>query len=63
MKDKYTDSAQEAIRLAKQASAHNRQNYTGSEHLLLGLIAEKEGAASRILRENEVTLERIQQMI
>ena len=63
MKDRYTSSAKEAIRLAQSASRHNKQNYTGSEHLLLGLIAEPEGAASRILKENDVTLERIQQMI
>ena len=39
MKENYTKNAQEAIRLAKSASRHNKQNYTGTEHLLLGLIA------------------------
>ena len=39
MRENYTKNAQEAIRLAKNASRHNKQNYTGTEHLLLGLIA------------------------
>ena len=38
----------EAIRLAKSASRHNKQNYTGTEHLLLGLIAEPDGVASKV---------------
>lgn len=59
----YTKSAQEAIRLAKSASKQSKQNYTGTEHLLLGLIAESDGVASRVLRENGVTLERLKDMI
>ena len=39
MKKDYTKNALEAIRLAKSASKHSKQNYTGSEHLLMGLIA------------------------
>ena len=63
MKKDYTDNAQEAIRLAKSASKQNKQNYTGSEHLLLGLIAEPDGVASKVLRDNNCTLERVSDMI
>ena len=63
MRDNYTKNAQEAIRLAKSASRHNKQNYTGTEHLLLGLIAEPEGVASKVLRDNNCTLERLNDMI
>lgn len=63
MRDNYTKSAQEAIRLAKSASRHNKQNYTGTEHLLLGLIAEPDGVASKVLRDNNCTLERLNDMI
>lgn len=63
MRENYTKNAQEAIRLAKSASKQSKQNYTGTEHLLLGLIAESDGVASRVLRENGVTLERLQDMI
>ena len=63
MKDNYTKSAKEAIRLAKSASRHSKQNYTGTEHLLLGLIAEPDGVASKVLRDNNCTLERLSDMI
>ena len=63
MKKDYTANAQEAIRLAKSTSRQNKQNYTGSEHLLLGLIAEPDGVASKVLRDNNCTLERISDMI
>ena len=63
MRENYTKSAQEAIRLAKSASKHNKQNYTGSEHLLLGLIAEPDGVASKVLRDNNCTLDRLSDMI
>ena len=63
MRDNYTRNAQEAIRLAKSASRHNKQNYTGTEHLLLGLVAEPDGVASKILRDNNCTLERLKDMI
>ena len=63
MRENYTKNAQEAIRLAKSASRHNKQNYTGTEHLLLGLIAEPEGVASKVLRDNNCTLERLNDMI
>ena len=63
MKKDYTPNALEAIRLAKSASKQNKQNYTGTEHLLLGLIAEPDGVASKVLRDNNCTLERIGDMI
>ena len=63
MKKDYTKNALEAIRLAKSASKHNKQNYTGSEHLLMGLIAEPDGVASKVLKDNNCTLERVGDMI
>ena len=63
MKDNYTNSAKEVLRLAHLASRNSGQNYTGTEHLLQGLAMEKEGVASRVLRENEVTAEQLQKLI
>ena len=63
MRENYTPNALEAIRLAKSASKHSKQNYTGTEHLLLGLIAEPDGVASKVLSENNCTLERLHDMI
>ena len=63
MKDNYTPNAQAALRAARNASKKAKQNYTGTEHLLLGLAREPDGVASRILRDNGVTAERLQEMI
>ena len=63
MKKEYTANALEAIRLAKSTSKQNKQNYTGTEHLLLGLIEEPDGVASKVLRDNNCTLERVGDMI
>ena len=63
MKQNYTDSAREVLKLAKSAAQENKQNYIGTEHLLMGLIREPEGVASRILSENLVTEARIREML
>jgi ATP-dependent Clp protease ATP-binding subunit ClpC len=39
------------------------KTYVGTEHLLLGLLLEDEGAAARMLRKREVTLEKVRHEI
>ncbi len=63
MKDNYTSSGLASLRAAKNASRKANQNYTGTEHLLLGLATEPDGVASRILAENGVTGKRLEEMI
>ena len=63
MKDKYTKNAEAALKAAKEASRKTRQNYIGTEHLILGLAQEPDGVASKILAENGVTRERLEEMI
>ena len=63
MKDNYTKNALAALRAAKSASKKAKQNYIGTEHVILGLAQEPEGVASRILAENGVTGNRLQEMI
>ncbi len=55
MQQQFTTQAEEALQLATKATKEFRQKYIGSEHLLLGLIREKEGVASNVLQENGVT--------
>ncbi|MBR2122321.1 MAG: ATP-dependent Clp protease ATP-binding subunit [Lachnospiraceae bacterium] len=50
-------------KLAKSAAMEHKQNYIGTEHLLMGLIREPDGVASRILTENLVTEARITEML
>ena len=63
MKDNYTKNAQAALKAAKNASRSASQNYIGTEHLIMGLALEPEGVASRILLENGVSAQRLQEMI
>ena len=47
---RFTQRAQEALRLAQQCAAQLGHGYVGSEHLLLGLAREGGGVAARVLR-------------
>ncbi len=60
MFEEYTKQARTALTLARRMSEELHQNYTGSEHLLMGLLKEGTGLASRVLVMNKVTLESIQ---
>ena len=59
----YTRSAQEVLRLAAEAAREAGSGYIGTEHLLVGMVQEPDGVASRILRENGLTQEKLQQMM
>ena len=63
MKDKFTKNARAALNGAKNASKKAKQNYIGTEHLILGLAQEPDGVASRILAENGVTAAHLEEMI
>ena len=52
---KFTAGAEEVLRLSQEAAGELGHSYVGSEHLLLGLIREKEGIASRVLQESGLT--------
>jgi len=47
--ERYTEGARRALALAQESAKDMGHNYVGSEHLLLGLIREKSGAASKTL--------------
>lgn len=53
--NKFTDHAEEALRLAQEAASELGHGYVGSEHLLLGLIREEEGVAHSVLLEAGLT--------
>ena len=48
MRNKFTKQAQTALTLAKAAAIDFELGYIGTEHLLLGLLSETEGAAGRV---------------
>lgn len=53
----YARGAKKAVELALREAAELRQGALGTEHLLLGLVAERRGLAARVLSEHGVTLE------
>lgn len=54
---RFTERAQKAILLAQEEAKKFNHNYVGTEHLLLGLIAEDQGIAATSLKEMGVTLD------
>ena len=65
--DRCSEGAKKALALAQDAARSMGHNYVGSEHLLLGLINEGEGAAARALAAFNITadgvLERSEQLV
>lgn len=63
MQSQFTDKAKNALLLAGRAAKSLHQNYTGTEHILLGLIREKAGVAAKVLCDNGAKEETIREMI
>jgi ATP-dependent Clp protease ATP-binding subunit ClpC len=57
MFERFTDQARRVVVLAQEEARMLGHNYIGTEHLLLGLLAEGEGTAARALRSMEISLE------
>ena len=59
----YTKSAKRVLQEAKRVAVAFEHEYIGSEHILLGLCKEKNGVAAKVLAENEVLAEKIEDLI
>ena len=57
MFERFTERARKVVVLAQEEAKRLGHNYIGTEHLLLGLIKEKEGVAARALHTANVTLD------
>ncbi|MBR3181116.1 MAG: ATP-dependent Clp protease ATP-binding subunit [Eggerthellaceae bacterium] len=53
--EKFTDKARKVLVLAQDEARGLHQPYVGTEHLLLGLIKEREGLAAQALERLEIT--------
>ncbi len=67
MKDQYTDKAKQALKYAEKISKELGHSYTGTEHILLGLIKQKDSLAGSVLAgfyvEEDKVLDYIDQLI
>ncbi|MBQ2984789.1 MAG: ATP-dependent Clp protease ATP-binding subunit [Clostridia bacterium] len=57
--ERFTEGARRALALAQESAKNMGHNYVGSEHLLLGLIREEEGAASRALMQLGISAQEV----
>jgi len=54
----YTPRVKKVVALAQKEARQLNHNYVGTEHILLGLLREGEGAAARILKALDVDIEK-----
>ncbi|MDR0500772.1 MAG: ATP-dependent Clp protease ATP-binding subunit [Coriobacteriales bacterium] len=57
--DRFTDKARSVLALAQDEARGLKQSYVGTEHLLLGLLREKDGLAHAALESLNVTYEEV----
>ncbi|MEM7165203.1 MAG: ATP-dependent Clp protease ATP-binding subunit [Planctomycetota bacterium] len=60
---RFTPHAKRSLELASDEAVRMGHFYIGTEHLLLGLVREEEGEASRLLMEKDVDKDRIREVI
>jgi hypothetical protein len=57
--ERFTEGARQVVVLAQDEARALRHNYIGTEHLLLGLLAEEQGMAARVLDSLDVSPEEV----
>jgi ATP-dependent Clp protease ATP-binding subunit ClpC len=57
--ERFTEQARQVLVLAQDEARALKHNYIGTEHILLGLLREKEGLAARVLESLDITVEEV----
>ena len=63
MQSEFTDKAKEALAQAGKCARSLKQGYIGTEHILVGLLAEQTGVAAKVLADNGVDIAQVKDMI
>ena len=63
MLNNFTQRAKEVLDLAGKQASSLGHNFVGSEHLLLGILAEKNGVGAQTLEKFGVSLEGVRETI
>ena len=63
MFERFTDRARRVVVLAQEEARLLNHNYIGTEHILLGLIHEGEGVASKALEGLGISLESVREQV
>ncbi|KXS40447.1 MAG: ATP-dependent Clp protease ATP-binding subunit ClpC [Candidatus Frackibacter sp. T328-2] len=59
----FTPRTKKVLNLAMEEARRLGHNYVGTEHLLLGLVKEGEGVASRVLKNSDIELDKLRKKI
>ena len=63
MFERFTERARQVVVFAQDEARALKHNYIGTEHLLLGLLREEEGIASRALESMHVSVENVRDQV
>jgi ATP-dependent Clp protease ATP-binding subunit ClpC len=63
MFERFTDRSRRAVVLAQEEARMLSHNHIGTEHILLGLLADRESVAARTLQSLDVTLEAAREQV
>ncbi len=63
MQSEFTDKAKTALAQAAKCAKSLKQGYIGTEHILVGLLAEQTGVAAKVLVDNGVDIDQVRDMI
>lgn len=61
--DGFTKNAGDVLAFAAKISKKLKIGYIGTEHILVGMLEEKNGVANKVLTDNGVTLDKVMDMI
>jgi ATP-dependent Clp protease ATP-binding subunit ClpC len=61
--ERFTDRARRAVVLAQEEARMLNHNYIGTEHLLLGLLRERDGVAGKALASLDITIEAVRRQV
>ena len=61
--ERFTERARQVVVLAQEEARALRHNYIGTEHILLGLVRERDGVAARVLEGLDITVERVREQV
>lgn len=63
MFERFTQRARQVVILAGDEARALKHNYLGTEHILLGLLLEKEGLSARVLESLDITVEEVRAQV
>src|SRR5262245_66618225 len=63
MYERFTDRARKVMQLANQEAQRFNHEYIGTEHILLGLVAEGAGVAANVLKNLDIDLRKVRREV